>query len=109
MMDFGISSKVSSLVTYGASSRSAAAGCSQTFFEKRSPGSEIECFADYDHGNERFGYQRTQKTNILGHLRIYDGFWNIVESELTGYLRRILKVGSRGALPDLLRKTSAER
>ena len=46
---------------------------------------------------------------LLGHLRIYGGFWNIVESELTGYLRRILKVGSRGALPDLFRKTSAGR
>ena len=49
------------------------------------------------------------RKQFLGHLRIYDGFRNIVESELTGYLRRILKVGSRGALPDLLRKTSAGR
>ena len=36
------------------------------------------------------------RKQFLCHLRVYDGFWNIVESELNGYLRRILKVTAAG-------------
>ena len=36
------------------------------------------------------------RKQFLCDLRVYDGFWNIVESELNGYLRRILKVTAAG-------------